>query len=309
MSTQARQLRADQRSGGRQHSARRALAACVFTLLAACLFAPRLGAQTPAGTEIRAAAEATYETENGVTLRAVSDTLVLVVGQVAGVDLEGSQSLVGTPGSTILFAHTLTNIGNGVDSVLVTAESQRGWPTGIVFAEPGDGGASGLTPVTAGPVVLSPGSTIGVLVSVTIPSWETLSGPADTISVVATSQFDPTQTDALYDYVAIVDAGISVSLEKQVDRATATVGDVLTYTIEYHAVGPNSATDFRIIDPIPDGTRYVPGTLLLNGVPLTDASGDDVGAFEAESDRVAFYIGSLQGGDTGVVSFQVRVED
>ena len=99
-----------------------------------------------------------------------------------------------------------------------------------------------------------------------------------------------------------------MTLEKHVDRPTATIGDILTYTIEYRASGPNNATDFTITDAIPSGTSYVPGTLYLNGEPVTDAPGDDVGAFEAGSAQLVFRIGAIQGADAGVVSFQVRVE-
>lgn len=56
-----------------------------LVLLAA---APSLFGQTPAGTAIRAWAEARYQTSAGDTLWVTSDTLVTIVGQVAGVDLE-----------------------------------------------------------------------------------------------------------------------------------------------------------------------------------------------------------------------------
>ncbi len=280
----------------------------VCLLMAAIVIASTAVAQTPAGTQIRAAAEATYETPNGIAHRVVSDTLILVVAQVAGVDLEAPQTKTGNPGSTILFEHTLTNVGNGTDSVLVAAISRRGWATQVFFVSRESGGFQQPEPLSAGRAVLAMGDTIGVLIAVTIPTWESISGPADTVSVLATSLFDPSVSDGLDNFIAITDPGIVVTLEKQVDRATATIGDILTYTIEYRATGPNSASDFTIRDAIPSGTSYVPGTLFLNGEPVTDAAGDDVGAFETGSAQVVFQIGAIRGGDSGVVSFQVRIE-
>ena len=189
---------------------------------------PAANAQTPAGTEIRAAAEAIYETPNGIEHRVFSDTLVLIVAQVAGVDLEAPLSKIANPGSTILFEHSLTNIGNGIDSVMVDAVSRRGWSTQVFFVARQSDGLQGPTPVAAGPVTLAVGDTIGVLVAVTIPSWETITGAADTVSVVATSLFDPSVSDALGNFIAIRDAGIVMTLEKHVDRPTATIGDILT---------------------------------------------------------------------------------
>ncbi len=301
-------LRATSRRERGQRRATRLIGRSIGVLAAASLSTLSAQAQTPAGTEIRAAAEATYETPNGLRFRAVSDTLVMIVGQVAGFDIETPTFEVGSPGSTILFRHTLTNVGNGVDSVLVSATSRRGWPTQLTLDANGSPTQHSTSSPTLGPLTLVAGASTDILLAVTIPDWTTLDSPADTISVSATSQFDPSVVDVLEDVITIRDAGIVVSLEKHVDRATATAGDLLTYTIEYRATGPNRATDFAITDVIPDGTTYVPGTLLVNGASVTDAPGDDLGTFEVEYDRVVFRIDAIQGGDTGAVSFQVRVE-
>jgi hypothetical protein len=67
------------------------------------------------------------------------------------------------------------------------------------------------------------------------------------------------------------------------------------------------ATNFRLVDPIPAGTTYIPGTLRLNGVLLTDLSGDDAGAFDPVGNRVIVTLASISGGDSGTMSFQARV--
>src|ERR1700674_491550 len=79
--------------------------------------ASALAAQgTPAGTRIRAWAVATFDTPTGSGYVSASDTVELLVGQVAGADVEPPRVSSGAAGTAVLLAHTLTNVGNGADS-------------------------------------------------------------------------------------------------------------------------------------------------------------------------------------------------
>ncbi len=285
------------------HQVGRAL--CFFPVLA--LFAPAVRAQTPAGTQINSFAEATYEAPNGLIYTAYSDTLVMVVAQVAGQDIGPPRSAVGDPGTTVVFSHTLTNMGNGTDSTTVVATSQVGWPVRVHRDVNADGVLDAGDPQVTSPIVLAMGEAAELLVAIDVPGLATVRGTIDTISVVVTSELDASMSDGLLDVLEIRDVGIVVSLNKLVDRTSATIGDILTYTITYSASGPNTATNFEIKDPIPFGTSYVPGTLRWNGTSLTDAAGDDAGDFDVAGNRVVFRIGTIQGGDSGTVTFQVRV--
>ena len=163
------------------------------------------------------------------------------------------------------------------------------------------------TPVT-GPVVLAIADTAWLLVAIEVPPFAAVRGTTDTLEVRATSEVDGSATDAVDDVLEVRDVGIVVNLTKTVDRLSATIGDVLTYTITYSASGPNTAANFEIRDPIPLKSSYVQGTLRFNGSSLTEATGDDAGHFDSGGNRVVFSIGSLSGGDSGTVSFQVRVD-
>ena len=102
-------------------------AAAVFCA-ALVLAAPALGAQgTPAGTVIRSWASVSF-TIGGFSYTYPSDTADLVVAQVGGADVEPPRVSSGAAGTTVLFAHTLTNVGNGVDSFDLAAASVHGWP-------------------------------------------------------------------------------------------------------------------------------------------------------------------------------------
>ncbi len=279
-------------------------ALCFFPMLA--LFAPVVWAQTPAGTQISSFAQATYEASNGLTFTAYSDTLVMVVAQVAGTDLEPPRSAVSDPAMMVAFSHALTNMGNGTDSMTVVATSQMGWPVRVHRDVNADGALDAGDPQVNGPITLAMGAVVELLVAIDVPRLATVRGTIDTISVVVISELDPSVSDGLLDVLEIREVGIVVSLNKLVDRTTATIGDILTYTITYSASGTNTATNFEIKDLIPIGTSYVPGTLRWNGTSLTDAAGDDAGVFDVGGNRVVFRIGNIQGGDSGTVTFQVR---
>ena len=287
----------------RGHTARWSL--CSLLLLS--LVATTGWAQTPAGTQISAFAQVTYESSTGMVYTAQSGAVVMMVAQVAGVDLEPPRSTIGDPGNTVVFNHTLANIGNGTDSIAASVTSPLGWPVRLYIDANASGGLDAGDPLVSGPITLAMGDTARLLVAVDVPGSATVRGTTETLDVFATSIYDGSASDALQDVLQIQDVGILVSLSKSADRPSATIGDVLTYTIAYNASGPNTANNFQITDPIPTGTSYVPGSMRWNGTSLTDAGGDDAGFYDAAGDRVLFIIGAITGGDSGTVTFQVRV--
>jgi len=102
--------------------------------------------------------------------------------------------------------------------------------------------------------------------------------------------------------------GIAVTLTKSVDRASGTLGDVVTYTIAYLGLGGATATNVAINDVLPAGAVYVPGSIALNGAPLTDATGDDAGSFNAAARRVTVTLATVTGSDAGTVTFRATLD-
>jgi trimeric autotransporter adhesin len=272
------------------------------------LTANELSAQpTPAGTRIVNSAQVSYQSQNGLTFTVVSDADAMTVGQVAGVDVDPPEVVVADPGTTVSVAHSLTNLGNATDSFTVVGRSVAPWPVRVhvdvnanAVLDPGD------TPV-AGALALAMGETVRLLLSTDIPPVPALRGTTDTLRIVATSQFDAAVADSVSDLLQIRDVGIVVALTTVVDRADATIGDVLTYTIRYTATGSGSASNFRLVDLIPLGTTYLPGTMRLDGVPLSDGPGDDAGTFSAAAAQVRLVLATVTGGQTGAFVFPVRV--
>jgi uncharacterized repeat protein (TIGR01451 family) len=262
---------------------------------------------TPAGTVISSAAQATFQDPGGQSFTVFSNTAVVVVGQVSGVDVSPPRVSTGDPARTIVFPHALQNIGNGTDSFTVSTRSQTGWPVAVYRDANANGSLDPGDPPAAGPISLAAGATEALLVAVNVPAVATARGITDSIQVITTSRYDPTVADSLQDLLQVRDVGIVVTLDKSVDRASATPGDVLTYSIDYRATGTQTASNLRISDVIPIGSAYVAGTLRLNGTSLSDIPGDDAGSYEAATNRVVVMLAAVSGGDTGTVRFQVRV--
>ena len=100
-------------------------------------------------------------------------------------------------------------------------------------------------------------------------------------------------------------------------NGTALVGgDVLRYRIDYQNVGNDISANSIVLDNIPAGSTFKPGSLSINGVLRTDASGDDQAEFDPANNRVVFRVGTganaanggqVAVGASGYVEFDVYV--
>jgi uncharacterized repeat protein (TIGR01451 family) len=278
----------------------------LFGALSALLLSPRASrAQTPAGTPIVTITTLAFVGSNGLPY-SVADTLTLFVGQAAGVTVIPPRSVITDPSTTVTFAHAVSNIGNAADGLVIAPTSRAGWTTRVYL----DVDASGT--LTVGdllltlPLALPMTTSAAILVQEDVPA-NAVRGTTDSIDVRVSSQFDASISDIVVDAASIRGAGIRVNLAKSVDRPTATVGDVVTYTITYTAIGAGTATALQIADVVPLGASYVPGTLRFRGAPVTDAADADAGAFDAANNAVVVRAGDVAAGQSGTVSFQTRV--
>ncbi len=262
----------------------------------------RAAAQTTlAGTQIRNWATADFVTADGRQHSALSDTILVTVGQIAGVDIEPPRRTFGRALSTVVLPHTLRNLGNGPDAFAITAQSRAGWAVRVYDDVNRDGVLDQNDVQVVRPLALPQGGDRFLLLAIDLPAGAWATRTADTVHVRAVSEYDRSVADALDDVIESYDGTVSLSLTKSVDRASAAVGDVLTYSIAFAVTGSGTARGVEIIDVLPAGTRFVPGTIRLDGVPV-DAS---IGFFDAAAGRVVVRLGDLAAGSTGTVSFQV----
>jgi uncharacterized repeat protein (TIGR01451 family) len=89
-------------------------------------------------------------------------------------------------------------------------------------------------------------------------------------------------------------------------------GDLLEYRINIVNSGEGEATNVVVVDPIPDRTRFVPGSLKIDGRPATDAVDGDPAEFDAGPPaRVGFSVPVLPAPpakNDAVASFQVEID-
>src|SRR5262249_8768117 len=95
-------------------------------------------------------------------------------------------------------------------------------------------------------------------------------------------------------------------------------GEEIEYTVNAQNLSGDPATGFVLTDPIPANTTYVSGSMSINGVPQTDAAGDDRANFQPSPNQVVFRLGAganattggrLAIGATSAVRFRVRVNN
>lgn len=91
-----------------------------------------------------------------------------------------------------------------------------------------------------------------------------------------------------------------------VNHQDVAAGDRLRYTVTVRNVGDLAWTDGVVTDAVPDGLTPAPGTLTLDGTPLTDAAGDDAGQLAGQTYTVD--VGPLAVNATRTIAFDVTVD-
>lgn len=322
--------------GGHVAAAHAATASLIIS--AACLAASPAGAAgTLAGTAIVNVATATYTDDLAALQTVTSNSASILVDEVIDVvaSVIGAQPLAVSPGATeYRMTFRVTNTGNGPESVSLLASAAHGGDSfdplllRIVVDRDGDGLYDPLvdTVFAAGSEpLLAPDSSVDVFVFFAIPAAVaagdqgilgvtaaalTASGTPGTRiagagvggsnAVVGNSTASATATGTIQTASALPVLAKSHSLD---GPGPAVRGSIVTYTLTAN-LGGTAMDSALVADTIPVGTRFLPGSLRLDGAPLTDAADGDAGMFTGTEIEVV-----LAPGDAGekVVSFQVEI--
>ncbi len=119
--------------------------------------------------------------------------------------------------------------------------------------------------------------------------------PVDNVARVTSSVFDPDPADNLSTASTAVGPAADLRLSKTVDRATANVGDVLTYTLTATNDGPSTATGSTITDTLPTGLQIVATPTSTQGACIVTGQ------------SVTCSLGSIASGATATATIQARV--
>ncbi|MGL5648360.1 MAG: isopeptide-forming domain-containing fimbrial protein [Clostridium sp.] len=95
-----------------------------------------------------------------------------------------------------------------------------------------------------------------------------------------------------------INVGIAdIKIVKEVDRAYATIGDVVNYTLTISNTGNTNANNVIVTDSIPNGTSFVIDSLAVNGVIQVGAN-----------PTLGYNIGSIPTGSSAIVTFSVKID-
>lgn len=305
--------------------------------------APAMAAGTAAGTTISNTATASYNDPGGNPQTVDSNTVEIRVDEILDVTVARADpgDVIVAPGSIDrVLSFTVTNTGNGSEAFRLTSASALGGDqfdpttTSIVLDTNGDGvytpGVDAVYVAGSNDPVLAPDASIKVFVLSTIPAgvadldrgFVDLTAAAVTgtgapgasfpgqgangvDAVVGTTGADGTDRGQYLIQSAIISFTKSQAVADPFGGTKTVPGAIITYTLVANVTGTGTLTNLAIGDNVPTNTTYQPGTITLQGSPLTDGTDADAGEFAAN--RVAVRLGSVAGGQTRTVTFRVRV--
>jgi uncharacterized repeat protein (TIGR01451 family) len=228
-----------------------------------------------------------------------------------------------TAGPSILRAFSVTNTGNRDDRFRVTSAGITGGAvlTALHFDLDGDGIlGSGDPPVTVGVTaspVLAPGTALAVLATysaVAVPTGTAL------ILTLEAESLEPgavnglaTDTGTIRDQVggsAVFSDPADPSLPPSktgngLASLSAARGEEVRFRIAFRNSGVAAAANVVVTDPLDPNLTYVPGSLELDGLALTDAIDADGG--EAAAGVVTVRLPVVAPGEAHSVEFRARI--
>lgn len=279
-------------------------------------------------------ATATYTDASAVNRTATSNTVQTVVQQVRAFDLVADETRYVAPGGQVTFPHTLTNTGNGSDTISLSAANNTTGDnfdlTGLVIYADADGNGvpDNATPVTS--VTLAAGGVYKFVVVANAPVTATNAQQAKTTVTASAAAVGGllAVTDINTD-TAIVSTNAVVTVTKSANILTGPTGTVVEYTLTYTNTGNANATNLVISDLIPKsatpstigGMKYQTGSgVWSGGGTLTDTNGaaDDgstginysvSGTTLAGDQTVTATIATVGANTSGTLKFSVVVDN
>lgn len=311
--------------------------------MAAAWSAPAMAGGALAGTVIETTAEASYEL-GGASFNVTSNTVQLQVDELIDVALA---ALDATPVKALsagegVLTFALTNTGNGPEAYVFAADpavSGNAFDavvTGIATDSNGNGvfdpGVDPVLPLPATTEPIPPQASRTTFVLFRLPadlaagarSKITLTARAVTGSGAPGTSFAGAGEDGSNAVLgasggqAVATGEIVAGASRVTLAKSATITDpfggtaavpnaTITFAITAQVSGSEPVDDLVISDVIPAGTRYLDGSLSLNGATITDAAGDGPG--EASAAGITVSLGTIAAGATNTVAFAVVIEE
>lgn len=310
---------------------------------------PVFAVGTPVGTVIQNTATVNFDL-GGTPITVVSNTTSLTVLERIDVvtTLQSGQVLVTANDVNQALLFRVTNVGNGteafsldIDSVIAGSDFDPtpSAPDSIYIDTDADGI---FNPANDDPYVqgvndpdLPADSWVGIFLLNDIPgtvvngdigqseltaSSTTGTGVPGTVyagqgdggvdAIIGTTEGD---SAAIGEYLVsdvLVEVLKSQLVTDQFGGTEAIPGATITYTVTVQVMSTGTATASALGDPIPTNSTYVPGTIMLNGVGLSDAADADEGELDTSgAPTVVVRLGDLTSiSGLQTVEFQVTID-
>ncbi|MEW4282301.1 DUF7507 domain-containing protein [Priestia koreensis] len=240
------------------------------------------GSPTVSGSVTTNGAQTTIQQVNVSAVKSANDTVIALDNTVTYTVQVTNNSTV--PITNAIFTDALQG-GTSVfvpNSLIVNGMPMSGDPT---------------TGVNVGTIAAGATATVSFSVSFTgLPTPNPVPNSATIQYQVVIDPNQPPETRSVTTNQTLVRVeDPSVTSTKSVDKAFAEVGDTLTYTINTTNNGTVPLANIVFIDVSPAGTSFIPGTLLINGVPST------------LNPNTPIPLPNLNVGDSFTIQYQVRI--
>lgn len=181
-----------------------------------------------------------------------------------------------TVGDSVTYTITVSNSGNLAAAVTLTdtiPPSTTFSPNSVIvngFPLPGSSPATGID---LGSIAAGGTSTVTFVVVIdSLPNPQFISNQATAAYTFVPPDGRTLTGSALSNTVTIPVSAPNVNVAKTTATTATTVGDTITYTIVVSNSGIETVANVQLSDIIPVGASFVPGSVSVNGTPLSTAN-------------------------------------
>jgi uncharacterized repeat protein (TIGR01451 family) len=202
-----------------------------------------------------------------------------------------------TPGDTVTYTLTAVNAGDKTATGVVVSDD---FPEQAYFAYGGCSTGSGSCSQASGVLSwnigsLSPGQAATLIYTMTVGASAPIGITTLNNSAAAIYGGGGTGSAASNTVTVSVSTNPNLAMTKTVAPAgTRAPGDTLTYALSVTNTGSGAATGVVVTDPVPANTQFA---------AITQGNG----SFDAVNNRVIFNVGTLAGGASAALAFQVTI--
>ncbi|MEO2203779.1 hypothetical protein ABGV42_08520 [Paenibacillus pabuli] len=207
-----------------------------------------------------------------------------------------------TIGDTIVYSFSINNSGNLAANLTLTDNIPDGavlLPNSVLIDGVPQPGANPETGIVVG--TIPPGGSVNVTVTLEVTVDSLPQNQQLVNQAVATYTFSPPDgrqlTGTVSSNVLVIPVSApNVTVVKSTDAIDAVVGDVITYTVVVTNAGIEVVNNVVMVDPVPAGTVFVPGSVTVDGVPRPTGN-----------PNTGITLGSIAAGASVTVTFRVEV--